>query len=74
MILDTSVLAAIFFEEPEEERFTALIQAADRCLISAGNFVELSDCSGSRDWAAPRSTNAKRSFGQVGMVIEPVHL
>ncbi len=42
MILDTSALAAIFFGEPEAALFTQLIHAADRCLMSAANFLELS--------------------------------
>ena len=41
MILDTSALAAILFGEPEAALYTQLIDA-DRCLMSAGNFVELS--------------------------------
>lgn len=41
MILDTSALAAIFFGEPERAAYTQLIHDADRCLISAANFVEL---------------------------------
>jgi ribonuclease VapC len=42
MILDTSALAAIFFYEPEAPTFTQIIHDADRCLISAGTFLELS--------------------------------
>lgn len=42
MILDTSAVAAIFFGEPEAALFTQLIHAADRCLMSAANFLELS--------------------------------
>lgn len=42
MILDTSALAAIFFGEPEGVLYTQLIHDADRCRISAANFVELS--------------------------------
>jgi ribonuclease VapC len=42
MILDTSALAAIFFGEPEADRYTKTIHDADRCRISAANFVELS--------------------------------
>ncbi len=42
MILDTSVLAAIFFGEPEAARYTQLIHDADYCRISAANFLELS--------------------------------
>jgi ribonuclease VapC len=40
MIVDTSALAAIFFGEPERAAYTQLIHDADRCLISAANFVE----------------------------------
>jgi ribonuclease VapC len=42
MILDTSALAAILFGEPEAALYTQLIHDADRCLMSAANFVELS--------------------------------
>ena len=42
MILDTSALAAVFFGEPEAARYTESIHDAGRCLISAGNFLELS--------------------------------
>jgi ribonuclease VapC len=41
MIVDTSALAAILFGEPEADQYTQLIHDADRCLISAGNFLEL---------------------------------
>jgi ribonuclease VapC len=42
MILDTSALAAIFFGEPELEPYIQVIHDAERCRISAANFVELS--------------------------------
>jgi ribonuclease VapC len=42
MILDTSALGAIFFGEPEGDRYIQMIHEADRCRISAANFVELS--------------------------------
>ncbi len=42
MILDTSALAAILFDEPEAADFTRTIHDAERCRISAANFVELS--------------------------------
>lgn len=42
MILDTSALGAIFFKEPERDRYIEMIHAADYCRISAANFVELS--------------------------------
>jgi ribonuclease VapC len=41
MILDTSAVVAILFGEPEAAVYTQLIHDADRCLISAGNFLEL---------------------------------
>ena len=42
MILDTSALAAVFFGEPEAARYTQIIHDAERCIISAANFLELS--------------------------------
>lgn len=42
MILDTSVLAAIFFGEAESDRYIQTIHDSDLCRISAASFVELS--------------------------------
>jgi ribonuclease VapC len=42
MILDTSALVAVLFGESDAGTYTRLIHEADRCLISAGNFLELS--------------------------------
>ena len=42
MILDTSALIAIFFGEPDGDFYIRMIHDADRCRISAANFVELS--------------------------------
>jgi ribonuclease VapC len=42
MIVDTSALVAVLFGEPEAEHYTRLIHSADRCLVSAGSFLELS--------------------------------
>jgi ribonuclease VapC len=41
VIVDTSALAAVFFGEPEAAAFIQLIHCADRCRMSAANFVEL---------------------------------
>lgn len=41
MILDTSALCAIFFEEPESDVYIQMIYDADHCRMSAANFVEL---------------------------------
>jgi ribonuclease VapC len=42
MILDTSAVVAILFGEPEAAAYMQMIHAADRLLMSAGNFLELS--------------------------------
>jgi ribonuclease VapC len=42
MILDTSAVIAIFFEEPDGDHYLQKIRDADRCSISAATFVELS--------------------------------
>ncbi|MBV8206925.1 MAG: type II toxin-antitoxin system VapC family toxin [Acidobacteria bacterium] len=41
MILDTSAIVAVLFREPEAESFVREIHQAERCLISAGTFLEL---------------------------------
>ncbi len=40
MVIDTSALAAIFFGEPERQKFLAAIAAADNRLISAASVLE----------------------------------
>jgi ribonuclease VapC len=40
MVIDTSALAAIFFAEPERQRFLAAITAAASRLISAASVLE----------------------------------
>jgi ribonuclease VapC len=42
MIVDTSALVAVLFGEPEADHYTRLIHNSDRCIISAGSFLELS--------------------------------
>lgn len=42
MVLDTSVLLAILFDEPERRVFTEAIEAAEVRLFSAASFVETS--------------------------------
>ena len=70
MIVDTSALAAIFFGEPEEERFTALMQTSERCLISAANFLELSIVLDA-EVGSRAIHQCEMFFRRVGMVIEP---
>jgi ribonuclease VapC len=42
MVLDTSALLAILFDEPERRGFTETIEAAENRLLSAVSFVETS--------------------------------
>jgi ribonuclease VapC len=70
VIVDTSALAAIFFREPEEIHFTTLIRDAERCLISAANFVELTIVLEGQ--IGPQSIHqCEMFFRQIGLVIEP---
>ncbi len=70
MILDTSALAAVLFGEPEAALFTQLIHAADRCLMSAANFLELSIViEGQLGPDAGRQCDI--FFRRAGIIIEP---
>ena len=40
MVIDTSALAAIFFAEPDRQKFLAAITAADSRLVSAASVLE----------------------------------
>jgi ribonuclease VapC len=70
VILDTSALAAIFFDEPEAADYAQLIHDADRCLISVGSFLELSIV-----LEAQIGTEAVRQcdefFRRAGIILEP---
>ena len=70
MILDTSALAAIFFGEPEANLYTQLIHDADRCLISAGNFLELTMVIEGQI-GADAGRQCDTFFRRAGIVIEP---
>jgi len=70
MILDTSALAAIFFGEPEADRFAEIIHDADRCLISAANVLELSIVvEGQIGTEALRQCDM--FFRRAGIIVEP---
>jgi len=71
VILDTSVLAAILFGEPEAERYVRIIRDADRCLISVANFVELSLVIESQ-LGPDGSRQCDVFFRRAGILIEPV--
>ena len=70
MILDTSALIAILFQEPEADLFIRAIHDADCCLMSAGSFLELSLV---LDRQAPLETGRQSEmfFRRAGIVIEP---
>jgi ribonuclease VapC len=70
MILDTSAIAAIFFAEPEAARYTQIIHDAERCLISAATFLELSiRIEGQIGTDAVRQCDM--FFRRAGIIIEP---
>ena len=71
MIVDSSALLAILFNESDAETYARTIANADTCRISAANFVEVAivveaqtRASGSRQFDA--------FFRRAGIVIEPV--
>ncbi len=70
MILDTSALVAVLFGEPEADAFTRLIHDADRCLISAGSFLELSIVI-ERQAGPEAARQCDMFFRRAGIIVEP---
>jgi len=73
MIVDTSALVAILFEEPEARRYSQLIYDADYCGLSVVSRVELAivlDRQGGPDTLQ----EAKVLLRSTGITIEPVTL
>ena len=70
MILDTSALVAILFGEPEADRYIRLIHSADRCLISAGSFLELSIVL-ERQTGSEVTRQCDVFFRRAGIIVEP---
>ena len=71
MIVDSSAILAILFNEDDAERYARAITDADACRISAANFVEVAivveaqtKATGSRQFDA--------FFRRAGIIIEPV--
>ena len=71
MIVDSSAILAILFNEGDADRYARAIADAEACRISAANFVEVAivveaqtKASGSRQFDA--------FFRRAGIVIEPV--
>ena len=71
MILDTSALVAVLFREPEAPRMVRLIHDAERFLISAGNFLELSIVL-ARQAAPDADRHCDAFFRRAGIITEPV--
>ena len=70
MILDTSALLAVLFREPEAPHYARLIHDADRCLISAGSYLELSIVI-ERQAEPEADRQCEMFFRRAGIVIEP---
>jgi ribonuclease VapC len=71
MIVDTSELVAILFGEPEGDLYTRLIHDADRCLMSAGSFLELSIVTERQTTGAEAGRQCDMFFRRAGITIEP---
>ena len=73
MILDTSALVAILFEEPEAEDFARLILQADVCRLSVANRLELTMVLERQ--AKPEAARQAEAFLRAsGIIEEPVTL
>lgn len=70
MIVDTSALTAIFFGEPEADLYIQTIHEAERCRISAANFLELSIVIEGQI-GAEALRQCDMFFRRAGIVIEP---
>jgi ribonuclease VapC len=71
MIVDTSALISILFAEPDAERYALALARADRCRISAANYVETAIVV-----EANTRSSASRDFDtfhrRAGILLEPV--
>jgi ribonuclease VapC len=71
MILDTSALCAIFFDEPEGDGYLQMIYDADHCRMSAANFVEFAIVIEGQ-LGPDASRQCDMFFRRADIVIEPV--
>ena len=71
MILDTSALVAILFEEPEAENFAGLILAADVCRLSVVSHLELAIVL-ERQARPDAARQAEAFLRAASIVVEPV--
>jgi ribonuclease VapC len=73
MILDTSAVVAVLYDEPERVAFARSIHDADVCRISVANFVEISMVVESQ--VGPEAgRQVDMLFRRAGIVVEPVTL
>ncbi len=71
MILDTSALVAILYEEPEAAAFAQAIHDADVCRMSVANYVELAMVVESQ--LGPEAMQQTQAFfRRAAIAIEPV--
>jgi ribonuclease VapC len=73
VILDTSALVAILFQEPEAEDFARLILAADICRLSVANHLELAIVL-ERQARPDAARQAEAFLRAAAIVVEPVTL
>ncbi len=73
MILDTSALVAIFFEEPEAESFSRLILDSEICRMSVVSHLEVSMVL-ERQAKAADARQLDVFLRSAGIVVEPVTL
>jgi ribonuclease VapC len=73
VIVDTSAIVAIFFDEPERPLYSRLIQDADICRMSIANYLELSIVL-RRQATADDVQRADGFFQRANITLEPVTL
>ena len=73
MILDTSAVIALLFEEPEADGFYRLIQDADICRMSVANYLEVTMVL-ERLAGTDANRRCELFFHRAGIVLEPVTL
>jgi len=71
VIIDTSALVAIFYDEPEREEFVKRIYQADRCSLSVASFLELFMVV-EKQLGADASRQVESFLRRSSIVLEPV--
>lgn len=71
MIVDTSALVAVLYDEPEGLRFTEIIHDAEICRLSVANYLELSIVV-EKQLGPDGSRQAETFLRRAGIIIEPV--